>query len=169
MKALPYPDNLHYDAAVGWLMLGDAASASEELARMAEVSRQQPLVLELAWSAKALLRDWTEAYALAQRLVSAAPGNSTGWVHRAYAARRMPGGGLVKAWEALHPAVERFPQEFLIPYNLACYAAQMERLDEAWDWLQRALQVAQKPREVREMALLDEDLRALRDRLRAEA
>ena len=27
--------------------------------------------------------------------------------------------------------MERFPEEWLIPYNVACYLCQMERLDEA--------------------------------------
>jgi Flp pilus assembly protein TadD len=80
--------------------------------------------------------------------------------------RRCPDGGLPQAWAALLPARERFPQEPVIPYNLACYAAQMNRLDEAFEWLRQAVTAAGKADPIRQMATQDPDLEALRHRLK---
>ena len=74
--------------------------------------------------------------------------------------RRAPGGGLQAAWDALIPAVDRFPKEPTIPYNLACYACQLEKLDEARRWFQRALGVGQKAK-LKSMGASDPDLRPL--------
>jgi hypothetical protein len=65
------------------------------------------------------------------------------------------------AWDALLPAFEKFPGEPIIPYNLACYACQMGKLDDARLWLDRAMKIADK-REIKLMALNDEDLKPLR-------
>jgi tetratricopeptide (TPR) repeat protein len=165
---LPHPDNLHLNAAQGWLMLGDVAAAQSELEQMAAASRSDPETLETAWEVHAAKQAWPEAFAAADQLVHTAPDRDNAWIHLAFAARRMPGGGLETARTLLLPAVTKFPQQFLIPYNLSCYAAQLGRLDEAWDWLQRAMTVGHR-RNVSRMALRDEDLEPLWPRLRAES
>jgi hypothetical protein len=161
MKALPHPDNLYLDAATGWLMLGDPKSAMEELERLSKPSRSRPEVLEMEWSVHALLQSWKEAYTVADRLVGSAPQLASGWIHRAYSARRMPGGGLEQAWEVLRPAYEKFPSEEVIAYNLACYAAQLGRLKEAWEWLERAGKAAGSLEVIKKRALADNDLEGL--------
>lgn len=166
VSSLPHPDNLHVEAAQGWLLLGDASSALGELAQISAVNRQHLDVLETEWEIHAKLGAWGDAYQVAQRIVDSAPTRAFGWIHRAYALRRMPQGGLVPAWDALRPAVEMFPRQFLIPYNLACYAAQMGRQDEAWDWLQRAIQASGDSNRIHRMALADPDLECLWPRLR---
>jgi len=40
----------------------------------------------------------------------------------------MPLGGAKAAWDALLPAADKFPNNPNIPYNLACYACQMNKL-----------------------------------------
>jgi Tfp pilus assembly protein PilF len=55
-------------------------------------------------------------------------------------------------------AVERFPNEPLIHYNLGCYACQMGNLDAAKQHLKRAFNLQPK---MRFMALDDEDLKPL--------
>ncbi len=161
MTPLPHPENLHLQAAEGWLLLGDPASAEQELARLSATARTRPEVLDREWTIHAQRERWAEAHAVAQRLVAAAPADPNGWLRRAYAARRMPGGGLQSAWDALRPAVGRFAQEPLIAYNLACYAAQMTRLAEAWGWLQRALAMAPRRAKLQDLALADADLQPL--------
>lgn len=162
---MPHPHNLHLDAAQGWLMLGRADCAREELERIAPALRETPPVLALTWEVCAAEGAWEAAYRAAQRLVEERPDEPAPWVHRAYALRRMPGGGLERAREALLPAWEKFPKEPLIPFNLACYAAVQGRLDEAWQWLQRARRIAGNSF-VRRLALRDEDLAPLWDRVR---
>lgn len=166
MISLPHPDNIHFDAAQGWLMLGDTQSALDELARLQPASRSLPAIAEFAWTVHARRDDWPAAYRLAEDLVQSFPERAFGWIHRAYALRRMPGGSIENAWDALRPAADRFPKQYLIPYNLGCYAAQLGRLDEAWDWLQRAIAASDQDT-IRKMALADPDLEPLWPRFRA--
>ncbi len=56
-----------------------------------------------------------------------------------YSLRRMDGGGLEKAWESLIRANDRFPNEMLIPYNLACYKCQLGDPKAALDYFKQAL------------------------------
>jgi hypothetical protein len=95
----------------------------------------------------------------------------SGWVHRAYAARRKPSGSLQAAWDALYPAAEKFPDEIIIRYNLACYACQMGQRHTAREWLSLTLLHARKDGvfdAFRQMALADADLAPLHDEIRAE-
>ncbi|MGD0536428.1 MAG: tetratricopeptide repeat protein [Verrucomicrobiota bacterium] len=168
MESLSRPDQLRLDAVEGWLMLGDAVSARAEFDQLSAGARLQPDVLECEWGLQAAANAWAEAFVVAERLVAVSPERAFGWIHRAFALRRMPGGGLDRAWAALRPAHDRFPKDFLIPFNLACYAAQLGRLDEAWEWLEKAR--AHGPAEsVLRMVLADEDLRPLWPRLQESA
>lgn len=146
-------------------MLGDKVSAREEFAQLTAAARAQPEVLELEWSLHAEVLDWGAACAAAERLIAVAPDRSLGWIHRAYALRRLPGGGLSQAWDALRPAHDRFPDHPLIAYNLACYASQLGQLDQAWEWITRALARGRRV-EILGMALNDPDLAPLWPRLR---
>ena len=165
MSALPYPDNFYFDAAEGWLQLGNAAEAEAELNRLRPASRLEPDVLEIEWSIHAISNRWDKALVVARKVVEVAPERAFGWIHQAYSLRRAPGGGLEQAWEALFAALKKFPKEWLIPYNLACYAAQMGRPDEAWEWLHRAMEGAGDVDKIKRMALRDDDLEALRARI----
>ena len=161
------PDTHHLRAAEGWLELGNAIEAGEEIARISPARLENPDVLEVRWAVCAASQSWAAAVAVAESLVKAVPDRSAGWVHRAYAIRRATSDGIQRAWDALRPAFERFPKEPVIPYNLACYAAQFGRLDEAWDWLQKAMEAEGSVESIRQMALADADLAALWDRIRA--
>lgn len=165
MPELEPPDTFHLSAAIGWLELGNPSEAGEELARINAPLLDHPDVLEVRWSVCAAGESWDAALQVADRLIDLAPERSSGWVHRAYALRRSPGGGLQMAWDALRPAFEKFPKELIIPYNLACYAAQFDRLDEAWEWLHKAMEIAGDIKIVKEMALRDADLKELWKRI----
>ena len=160
------PDTHHFSAAIGWLELKNAVEAEAELANISAPCQIHPDVLEVRWQVCVARKDWAAALGVAERLIEHTPESATGWVHRAYALRRVPGGGLEKAWEALLPTFSRFPKMPIIPYNLACYAAQFGRLDEAWEWLHKALEAGENIETVKRMALSDSDLKALWDRLR---
>ncbi len=149
------------DGVAGWLMLGNPAEAAAELEKLSPAARRLPDTLELEWGIHAQARDWSAALMAARTLLEQTPDRSFGWIHQAYALRRAPGGGLQAAWDALSPAAVRFPKVPLIPYNLACYAAQMGRTEEAWELLQKALTVSENPGEIRKMALADDDLKDL--------
>ena len=159
------PDTHHLSAALGWLELGNPAEAGEEIAKISPGLLTEPDVLEVRWEVCAASRSWEAALEVAELLVARAPERRSGWIHRAYALRRAPGGGLPQAYAALRPAFERFPRTFLVPYNLACYTAQMGRLEEAWDWLQKAIHAAGALQPIRAMALADADLQPLWERI----
>jgi tetratricopeptide (TPR) repeat protein len=166
MTPLGPPDSFHWSAAAGWLELGNPAEAARELASVAPALSNHPDVLEVRWQIEAATEDWERCQASAGALIKAEPGRSSGWILLAYALRRVAGGGLQSAWDVLVAAADRFPKEPLIAYNLACYACQLGRPEEAWQWLESALALGNSQK-VKNLALADPDLRALWPRLRA--
>jgi tetratricopeptide (TPR) repeat protein len=160
MDKIGPPDSFHLSAALGWMELGNPAEADGELNLVSEPKQKHPAVLELRWQVCAQRKDWARAWEVARDLVTVAPESPGGWLYQAYAARRAPGGGLETAWQALLPAAEKFPRQSLVSFNLACYACQMGRLDDARQWLKRAIGVGGK-KKTKAMAMQDEDLRPL--------
>ena len=144
MQKLEPPDSHSLDAAVGWLGLGCADDARSELKKISRLNQNHPDVLETRWTLHAHEKDWPAALAVAELELKFVPAEAGGWLHRAYALRRVKDGGLPQAWSALLPAAEKFPGEPVIPYNLSCYACQMHQLDTAWQWLQRAVMAGKK-------------------------
>ena len=144
MKSLETPDLHHLAAAVGWFGLGCANDASAELAKVSVENQIHPDVLEIRWMICAQEKRWRDALEIAEQELKSAPGESSGWLHRAYALRRVSNGGLLQAWDALLPAAEKFPAEPVIAYNLSCYACQLQQLDIARHWLRCAVAAGQK-------------------------
>ena len=165
MHKLEPPDTHYFIAAIGWMELGNLVEARAELAHVSAAQQEHPDVLEVRWSIAAEQKLWEEALEIAQTLLRCAPKRSSGWLHQAYALRRVPDGGVQKAWEALQPAFDKFPKEPTIAFNLSCYACQMRQLDAARDWLKRAVAIGGKEK-VMGMALKDSDLEPLWDELR---
>jgi tetratricopeptide (TPR) repeat protein len=165
MTPIEPPDFHHLRAAAGWAELGNLTEAEAEFARINPALREHPDVLEVRWVLYATATRWVEGLEVASALVRQAPEHASGWLHRAYALRRAPGGGLQQAWDALEPAAEKFPDEPTIPYNLACYACQLNRLEDARQWLERATRIAGKT-QIQKMALADSDLEPLWAELR---
>jgi len=160
MTKLEPPDAFGLSAALGWLELGNPTEALIELDRLTPANRSHAGVLEVRFAVLAELKDWTQAFVAANELVRVVPDSASGWLHRAYALRRVPNGGLAPAWDALLPAADMFKNESIIPFNLACYACQLNRLEEARLWFQRALKIGERS-EIKRMALADDDLKPL--------
>ncbi|HSA12175.1 MAG TPA: tetratricopeptide repeat protein [Candidatus Paceibacterota bacterium] len=160
MDKLEPPDTHYLRGAIGWLELGNPAEARAELAQISPAHQDHPDVLEVRWSISAHERRWVEGLQIAQTLLRRAPKRPTGWLHQAYALRRVPDGGVQKAWKALLPAFDKFPKEAIIPFNLSCYACQMRQLEAARDWLKRAIVIGGKEK-IKQMALGDSDLEPL--------
>lgn len=165
MKILEPPYTHYLTACAGWLELGNTQEASAELDQLPPELSEHPAVLESRWQIEAFQGAWDQALRFATELTRVMPENPSGWLHRAYALRRCSSGGLKEAWEALLPAYKRFPKEATIPYNLSCYACQMNNLEEARRWFKRAAAVGGK-KEMRRMALMDADLEPLWDELK---
>ncbi len=159
------PDQFRLSAAVGWLELGNPVEALAELEQISAPFQDHPDVLEARWGILASQHRWPAALETARKLLQLAPDRASAWLHHAYALRRAPDGGLRAAWQALTPALEKFPDEPTIPYNLACYACQLDELDAARAFFQRAVIVGGKEH-IKPLALNDRDLEPLWDEIR---
>jgi len=160
MKTLEPPHSHFVSAAEGWLELGDIDEARAELERLGESFERHPEVLRVRWAISAEEKDWPTALRIARTLVRTTPESSFGWLHQAYALRRVPEGGVQAAWDSLLPALKTFPKIAIIPYNLACYACQLQQLDRARELLQRALTTGDKDH-IKQISLKDADLKLL--------
>jgi predicted Zn-dependent protease len=103
---------------------------------------------------------WDGAAEIAGALVKLMPDQPSVWICWAYATRRKTGGGILEAKKILLEAEPKFPAEYLIRYNLACYECQLGNLKEAMLWLEKAIDMAGK-KDIRTMALDDPGLEAL--------
>ncbi len=160
MQGLEIADIHRLNAALGWLGLNAPADARAELDAIAPAQQTHPAVLETRWLLCAHEQNWSEALKVAELELKFALADSSGWLHRAYALRRVDDGGLSPAWDALLTAAEKFPEEPVIAYNLACYACQLNQLNDARLWLQRAVKAGGKEA-LQKMALADDDLKPL--------
>ncbi len=160
IRIIEPPDTFFLSAAMGWVELGDPVEAEVELLRLSSSLAQHPDVLEVRWIVSASREAWDQGLAIAETLCQMAPDRPSAWLHRAYALRRASGGGLKKALEILLPAADRFPDCSTISYNLACYACQLDRFEEAHRWLEKARQIGGK-KNIQQMALRDVDLESL--------
>jgi tetratricopeptide (TPR) repeat protein len=159
MKKLTHKDQHYLDAAEGWLGLGDHLSAKEELERISPELLAHPKVLavrlEACWKAK----DWEVCVELGEAVVKSSPKNSSGWIGRSFALHELK--RTREAYDRLLPAKGKFPKNATIPYNLACYCAQLNRLEEAQVWLRKAMAIDEQT--VRSEAIEDPDLKPLWD------
>jgi predicted Zn-dependent protease len=150
------------NAVSGWVELGSLAEAKAELASIPRAHLSDPRVLEARWQLHAAEKDWTAGLPIAEELIVVSPKKPGGWLFRAYALRRVEGGGLPQAWECLVEAWTQFPKEPVFPYNLACYACQMGHLERAKQLLLESLKLGHQST-IKKMALADEDLEPLWD------
>lgn len=160
MQELQPPDSLHFQAAQGWLELGNPHEAKAEVEKIAPGLRLHPEVLALRWQAHAAAQEWEEALETASALIHVLPEHQAGWVHRSYSLHELE--RTCEARDNLLRVVDQFPDDVVIRYDLACYECQLGRLDHARRWLDRAFAIGDKE-ELKLMALDDPDLAPLRN------
>ena len=158
MDSLEYPDLIYFRAAQGWLELGNSVEALDELGQVSAASREHPDILELRWHIAVKGRAWEQALALAEALCCRDPDNASGWIHRSYCLHEIK--RTQEAWDTLLPMADAFPCEWLICYNLACYACQLGRLEDGRHWLTRAAELGD-PMGINRLAASDPDLTPL--------
>lgn len=161
MQQFDVPDIHYLRAAIGWIELGNYTEANVELENISPELRSHPDVLEVRFELYAKGKKWDACREVAAALLKQAPERGSAWLHLAYATRRATGGGLQAAYEILSPAAGKFPQVPTISYNLACYTCQLGKLEEARHWLEKAYAAAGDRKQIKMMALEDEDLEPL--------
>jgi|TARA_B100001971_G_scaffold209892_2_gene234294 tetratricopeptide (TPR) repeat protein len=167
MNPLKPADLHHLRAAEGWLELGNATEAREELDQISTNRLEHPDVLKMSWALFAKEHNWNACVKAAELLVQQAPEHLDGWIHRSFALHEL--NRTEEAYDQLSPVQNVFSGEWIIHYNLACYLAQLGRINDAARELHAALKI--DPRTVKNAAARDPDLEPLRkciDDLRAE-
>ena len=157
MNPLRTVDLHHLRAAEGWLELDNATEAREELDQVSTNRLDHPDVLEVSWMLFAKEKNWNACVKTAELLVQQAPERPGGWIHRSFALHELK--RTEEAFVHLHPVRRIFSDQWVIPYNLACYLTQLGRIKEATRELHAALKI--DPRAVKHAASNDPDLKPL--------
>ena len=163
IQPLEAPDSLHLQAADGWIGLGNYPEANEELGQIAAANRAHPDVLQLRWRIYANAEKWDACLDIATVLTTITPERRFGWIHRAHALDKL--GRTLEAKDLLLTVVNDFESNSTIPYRLARYCARLGEIDQAKQWLGKALLSADGLEAVdrlRKMAMEDPDLEPLR-------
>lgn len=143
-------------------MLNNPVEAQEELEQLSPSTREHPEVLMVLWDIHAHCQRWEDAIKIADRLIDRIQDQPEGFIKRAYALHELK--RTQEAWNTLHPVCERFGENWLIPYNLACYASQLGQSTDAVKWFRRALRLGDA-RTLRSMAMDDPDLQPIRGKI----
>ena len=150
-------DQEHYDTAQGWLELGNLAEAEAALDRISPGIREQPAVLEIRFHICAQTDRWDEAYELGKDCLFIQPDGLGGPVLLAHALHKL--GRSQEAYATLRPVCDAFPHESGPPYNLARICCALGQVEEARQWLAKALEIGGA--ELKLQALDDEELAAV--------
>ena len=142
--------------AIGYIELGMFQEAWETLETLPAEQRGLADVLKVRLEIYRGLGKYEGMEAVASHLCRILPDDSQNWIDSAYAQRRHL--GLDVAEKTLIEALKRFPEEPTIHFNLACYACQQGRLEEARGRLSEAIRLEPA---FKQMALEDEDLQAI--------
>lgn len=160
---LPPPDGHHLDAALGWLALQLPGEALAELDHLQPEHRRHAAVLAVRFAALVHARRHAEARAVATEHSRLHPADSQGWINLANAHFWLDDAAAAHACAAAR--VDAFPDDWALPYNLACYSVKLAQLDEARRWLAEALRRGPAA-DILASALADPDLAPLHAELR---
>jgi len=158
MHSFTHRDKLLLEAAQGWLELGDLVSANDELDEIAPQLRAHPDVLSVRLSIYCKAEKWDYAAEIASALCRMLPDSAFGPLHLAFALRNLE--RIQEARAALLPVADKFPSEWRIAYQLACYSCKLGQLEDAFRWIGAAIDVAGKL-DIRMKALYEPDLEPL--------
>jgi len=120
-------------------------------------------VLQLRWRIYAHAGKWDACLDIATALTTMTPERRFGWIHRAHALDKL--GRTQEAKDLLVSVVNDFESNATVPYHLARYCAKLGQIDQAKQWLGKALLAADGMEGVdklRKRAMEDPDLEPLR-------
>ena len=165
MAELQPPDSDHLTAVKGWLELQAFEDAARELESINPAQRDHPQVLEVRWALAANAGNWAEALAIATALTQLAPEKPEGWIYQGSSLAEL--NRHTDAYTVLLQGHERFPQDEIFCYDLACVGCALSRDREALGWIRRAVAIAGDA--IRRRALEDPDLERIHDQLQKRA
>ncbi len=159
-ESLEHPDPFHLNAASGWMGLRDFGSAKEELDAIRAPSQAHPAVLEMRFAIAAHQKAFAECERWGRRHSEVHPGDAQGWINLSNALFWM--GRYDEAHASASAVLEKFPDQWPLRYNLACYCVKLNDLDQAKRWFNESARLAEG-KELRKLALNDPDMRELWD------
>lgn len=151
--------------AEGWLDLGGAAEALDELNQISSTGSSSIDVLRARYSALAATDQWNCALMVSEVAVTMFPASSETWLWRAHAVR-VTTRSAEKARDALSPAGDKFPDDPIILLNLALYETELGDEPRATGWLRKTHKAATHTHTVdvvRQLVQQDGHLRSLWD------
>src|SRR6266404_974229 len=106
MMPLDQEDIVHLTRAIGWLELGNWAESNEELENISAEKRSHPDILEIRQSIYAKAQKWDACLDIARAILVKDDARLSAWITQSYALRRLSGGSLQAAYDALLPAAK---------------------------------------------------------------
>jgi len=79
-EPIAYPMKHYFDAAVGWLELGNPGEAQVELDQLTFDVLARPEVQVIRWKVLAALRNWDRALCVSRELIASDPERATPWI-----------------------------------------------------------------------------------------
>src|SRR5438105_2728186 len=158
MSELEHADELHVQAAQGWLELGNLEAARLELEQVSQDHKQHPTVLQTRYNIFFAEGDFESAATIARTLCEVRPNIPAGWVGLASALHKLKRTGEARA--VLRPLAAKFPRDHEIAFDLACYSCHLGNVDEGRDWFERAFEYGDMI-EIKERAMENPDLEPL--------
>lgn len=150
-------EHRHVDAAKGWCELHAFAEANAELEAVTPESRAHPDVLEVRWQMYANQERWEEALDVANAFMRKTADRPEGYI---YVASTLHGlGRMEEALAVLLQAVQRFPADEIVLYDLACLCCLLGQSRDARGWLEMAIAVGGDA--IKKRALDDPDLESV--------
>jgi tetratricopeptide (TPR) repeat protein len=144
-------------AASGFAELGLYQEAVEELVDLPDSTKDDIPVLAAWLQIYQSWGKWAEGAAVAERLIEKDPDEADWYLALGFAVRRAQ--SLAAAEVILSAALQKFPQNATIHFNLACYYAQLGDVTRAQSYLQKAIEIDDS---FRVAARSDPDLKPLR-------
>jgi hypothetical protein len=135
LKLIAIPDIHCLRAAQGWLQLGNHIEANAELENITPSLHSHPEVLSVRFEIFSKAEKWAYAAEIARAISEILPENPYGPFRLAFSLHELK--RTKEVYDVLIAVVEKFPDEHLMRYNLACYACQFGNLKEAYQWLER--------------------------------
>ena len=121
--------------------MGNHLEANEELERIAAVNRAHPEVIRLWWRIYARANLWNDCLEIARGLKPMDPEHRFGWLHEAMNFDKL--GRAANAKKAMLEAIDHFGPNSTLAFHLACLAARTGSLQEARDWVGKAIELAE--------------------------
>jgi tetratricopeptide (TPR) repeat protein len=142
--------------AIGFLELGMWQEAADEIESLPPERRGDLDVLEVRIEIYREAKAWRLMEVVARELLRQMPEHPAPWLHLAYAVRRSE--SLSEAKEVLEAAIDNFPDNATIHFNLGCYQCQLGDNERAKAHVARAIELNL---DFRLQALDDPDLEPL--------